>query len=336
MTYLVLRFSSIGNVAMLVPLIASLSENYPEDRFVVVCEKRLGDLFFGMSNVESVAYEGLRRRGDNTNLFKRLRKQYHIDAVIDLQDTFHTHLLRFMFRFCGAKVVSVMPNRIRKFFLCQCGGRWRKPLQTETERYRSALRRAGLVAGDDFSSLPVNQQAADAVGKRFGVKKGRWIGVAPFAKHKTNRLDYQTMKEVLEQLSKSVAEDGGRVFLFGAGDVECEMLLQWASIYRHTQSVAGQLSLAEELELMRRLDVMLCMDSANQHLASLVGLRVVSVWCGTHPKSGFYGWKQNPKDCLQKNLSCRPCTIHGKETCRFRNFRCKEINAEQIMKLIAK
>lgn len=141
-------------------------------------------------------------------------------------------------------------------------------------------------------------------------------------------LPYKTMKEVI---SHYAVKPDTRIFLFGAGNVETQMLRQWASLYPNVESVAGMLPIESELELMRQLEGMICMDSANQHLCSLVNLRAVSIWCATHPKTGFYGYKQNEQDMVQLNtLSCRPCTIHGKNKCRFRNFACKDIMPMQI------
>ena len=205
-------------------------------------------------------------------------------------------------------------------------------MHTEFERYADTFRLAGFDTDDHFSALPVNIQAAEAVQQRFGNKTGRWIGIAPFAKSKSNMLPYRVMKEVIQALS---AREDTRLFLFGAGKVECEMLRQWASVFPRTESVAGCLPLEQELELMRRLDLMLCMDSANQHLSSLVRLRAVSVWCATHPCIGFMGWKQSPDDIIQHtDLSCRPCTCHGTNHCRYRNFACKQFNANDIIQRI--
>ena len=145
-------------------------------------------------------------------------------------------------------------------------------------------------------------------------------------------LPYRVTKEVIQRLTE---DEQTRVFLFGAGKIECEMLRQWASVFPRTESVAGTLRLEEELELMRQLDVMICMDSANQHLSSLVGLRAVSVWCATHPIIGFMGWKQDPKDIIQRqDLRCRPCTCHGTNHCRYGNYACRQIKAETIIEQI--
>ena len=113
------------------------------------------------------------------------------------------------------------------------------------------------------------------------------------------------------------------------------MLRQWSCVFPNTVSVAGQLKLEQELELMRMLDVMICMDSANQHLSSLVGLRAVSIWCATHPMIGFAGWKQRPEDIIQRHdLRCRPCTCHGTNHCRYGNYACRQIEAETILQHI--
>jgi ADP-heptose:LPS heptosyltransferase len=60
---------------------------------------------------------------------------------------------------------------------------------------------------------------------------------------------------------------------------------------------------------------MLSMDSANMHLASLFGVPVVSLWGGTHPWLGFYGWGQADENILQIDLPCRPSSVFGNKPC---------------------
>jgi ADP-heptose:LPS heptosyltransferase len=66
-----------------------------------------------------------------------------------------------------------------------------------------------------------------------------------------------------------------------------EVLSKWEKEIPNTTSLAGKLSLSDELNMISKLRVMISMDSANMHLASLVGTRVVSVWGATHPYAGF-------------------------------------------------
>ena len=329
MTYLIIRLATIGNVAMTVPVVASLSRRYPNDRFIIASKKSLGAMFESMPNVEYCEVDNRLDWSGVWALWKRWRGE--VDAVIDLQNVLRTRVLDALMRLSGRHVTRVRYGRIRKH-LITVWGIGKRQLPSEFARYRDAFRRAGLETDEDFKALPENKKIVDTIKKRFGTKTGRWIGLAPFAKSKSNMLPYRVTKDIIEQLTQS---EDTRLFLFGAGVIECEMLRQWSSVFPRTESVAGCLTLAEELELMRMLDVMICMDSANQHLSGLVGLRAISVWCATHPMIGFSGWKQRREDIIQLNdLRCRPCTCHGTNHCRYRNYACKQIEAETIIQQI--
>lgn len=328
MTYLILRFSSLGNVAMSVPVIESVARLQPQDTFVVMARKRLAPLFAGMPNVH---FSELDAHIRPLAAFLSVRRQLGIGTIIDLQDNGATRLIRMVARLFGIRSYVVEYGRKDKRLLCMKGYKNSQPLPTEFERYEATFNKAGLHTDRAFSVLPVNTDGCQTLVRLYGEKKEPWIGVAPFAKSRTNMLPYKRTKEVIAALSKNA-----RVYLFGAGEIECEMLRQWASVFPNVVSVAGVLPLEQELELMRQLDVMLCMDSANQHLASLVGLRAVSLWCGTHPYTGFYAWKQDPADCLQKPLSCRPCTVHGAKICKFGNYLCQQFDKDEILDVLLK
>ena len=329
MTYLVIRLATLGNVAMTVPVIASLSRRYPDDRFIIASKKDLASMFSSMPNVEFREVDNHLDWKGVFNCWRAWRDE--VDAVIDLQAVLRTRVFGTLMKLSGKRVTRVYYGRLRKH-LITVWGIGKKQLPTEFKRYEDAFQRAGLETDEQFTALPVHTGAAKVVTKLFGSKEGRWIGLAPFAKSKSNMLPYRVTKELIELLTK---DEHTHVFLFGAGEIESEMLRQWASVFPRTKSVAGALKLKEELELMRHLDVMICMDSANQHLSSLVGLRAVSVWCATHPMIGFTGWKQNPDDIIQRNdLRCRPCTCHGTNHCRYGNFACRQIEAETIIQQI--
>lgn len=329
MTYLIIRLATLGNVAMTVPVIASLSRRYPDDRFIVASKKKLSAMFTALPNVEFREVDNHLGWKGVISLWKAWRDE--VDAVIDLQDVLRTRVFDVLMRLSGKRVTRIHYGRWRKH-LITFWGIGRKQLPTEFDRYKKTFRRAGLETDDAFERLAVKAEAAKAVRARYGEKEGRWIGLAPFAKSRSNMLPYRVTKEIIETLSN---EPDTRIFLFGAGKIECEMLRQWASVFPRTESVAGCLRLEEELELMRQLDVMICMDSANQHLSSLVGLRAISVWCATHPMIGFAGWKQRSEDIIQRHdLRCRPCTCHGTNHCRYGNYACRQIKAETIVKQI--
>ena len=93
--------------------------------------------------------------------------------------------------------------------------------------------------------------------------------------------------------------------------------------------------MSTELILMSYLNVMLSMDSANMHMASLVNIPVISIWGATHPYGGFMGWKQLPVNTIQLDMPCRPCSVYGESPCYRGDYACmNNIDPERVIKKI--
>jgi ADP-heptose:LPS heptosyltransferase len=72
--------------------------------------------------------------------------------------------------------------------------------------------------------------------------------------------------------------------------------------------------LEEEMEIISNLDLMISMDSANGHIASLFGIKVLTIWGATHPFTGYGPFKQPKKNSITPNLRNYPnlpVTIYG-------------------------
>ena len=82
---------------------------------------------------------------------------------------------------------------------------------------------------------------------------------------------------------------------------------------------------------MSHLDVMVSMDSANLHLASLVNTSVVSIWGSTHPFAGFMGWNQSHDSVVEVDLPCRPCSIYGNKPCLRGDWACMQNISPEVV-----
>ena len=87
---------------------------------------------------------------------------------------------------------------------------------------------------------------------------------------------------------------------------------------------------------MQMLDLMLCVDSSNMHLAALSGTRLLSIWGGTHPDVGFGPYNYGNDSILQISrevLPCRPCSVYGTEKCFRGDFACLTfIKPEEVVR----
>ena len=130
MTYLIIRLATIGNVAMAVPVVASVSKRYPNDRFVFVSKKDLGAMFFGMPNVEFREVDNHLGWKGVFAIWRQWRED--IDAVIDLQNVLRTRVFGFLMRWSGKRVTRVRYGRIHKHLITFWGiGKQQLPTEFE-------------------------------------------------------------------------------------------------------------------------------------------------------------------------------------------------------------
>ncbi|MCF0202091.1 MAG: glycosyltransferase family 9 protein [Bacteroidaceae bacterium] len=318
---------------MLVPVVQLLAQHYPKMNITVLSVPAMAPLFEGLGdNVRFIGADIHREfRGINglSRLFTYLREE-NFDAVADCHDVLRTKYLRTLFKFVRCKVECINKSRDGKRALTKKDDdKVFMQQATSFENYADTIDR---LLGTSLKSYVIRTNVPD---NKYFFPTGR-IGVAPFAKHKGKVYPLDKMKEVV----KALLEKGKQVYLFGAGEEEVSVFHEWKDYLPHSERVflpPYGTSLRDELQLMATLDCMVSMDSANQHLASIVGTRVVSVWGSTHPYAGFLGWKQNFFDCVQLSMPCRPCSIYGNKKCRMGDFPCmNNIQPEDILAKVLK
>ncbi|MDH6303389.1 ADP-heptose:LPS heptosyltransferase [Parabacteroides sp. PF5-5] len=320
---LVIRLSAIGDVAMTVPVLYSAARANPEDSFTILTQAFLIPVFINRpSNIEviGISITGTEKSLSGLTRFAWAFSKYDYDLVLDLHHVLRTMIIRSFFRLRGKKVYVVDKARKDRTRLTARKNKVFKPIRPVIDRYADVFKAAGLSYEDTFHSLYEEHPANDSlIRETLGEKKGKWVGVAPFAKHRGKIYPIEEMEKVVAALSK---QEDITLFLLGGKGYEEAILEQWAFQYPNVKTVVGRYSLDNELALISRLDVLLCMDSANMHFASLVGTKVLSVWGATHPYAGFYGYHQKPEDAIQLDLNCRPCSVFGEKSCFRGDWAC--------------
>ena len=394
---LIIRFSAMGDVAMTVPVVKSLAQQYPDLRITVLSKPFARTLFDGLA--PNVSFMGADIKGEYHGikglnaLYRRLTAK-NFTAIADLHSILRSSYLRMRFNFDRYRVAHIDKHRAMRRALTATNNKQLVQLPTPFEGYADVLAQLGYPVNINFTSIfppeggDLKLIAPFINGKSKGEAKAlskeekalgeatacegaeakilseekegkreeekvisekeeeevkaeslkpqgeKWIGIAPFAAHKGKIYPLEKMERVIELLLER--EPNCRIFLFGGGAEERELLTQWES--RHDRCTCALLgSLYNELVLMSHLDTMVSMDSANMHLASLTGTRVVSVWGATHPFAGFMGWNQSPADAVQTTLPCRPCSIFGNKPCLHGDYPClNSITPEEIVERVLK
>ncbi|UEQ79127.1 glycosyltransferase family 9 protein [Chryseobacterium arthrosphaerae] len=294
---------------MTVPVFREFLEQNPGVEIIMVSRKNFEALFAGIPNVrfkgidldDYKGFFGLRR------LSNELIKEFNPDCIANLHDVIRTKILDKIYVRKGFKVFKIDKGKEEKEHLTDVWNLEKVQLKKTVERYADVFRDMGFRVELSNRLRPVSEH-----------KSG--IGFAPFAQHKGKMLPLEKSYELARILAKNHT-----VYFFGGGKKETETLAQWEQQIPNTKNLSGKLNLTEELNKIAELELMISMDSANMHLASLMGTRCISIWGATHPYAGFLGFGQSEEDVVQvKDLSCRPCSVFGDKECYRGDWACLE------------
>lgn len=329
---LVIRFSALGDVVMTVPVVKTFLSAHPQAEVIMLSDQKLADLFIGIDRLIFVGAD-LKSKHKGVlgiyRLYQQLKKKYEFDFVADLHGVIRSHLLRILFKLNKKTTAVIDKGRFEKFALVRKENKIYRPLKHSTQRYVDVFRALGFKGFSKHDPLQVvdNQIKSIKVQKQEKVH----IGFAPFAKHITKMYSLDRFIDVMRHFD----QEKYALHFFGGGPVEMAFIKEWERAFLHAVVHNHSIGLADELKLMSTMHVMVTMDSANMHLASLVNVPVVSIWGPTHPHAGFYGLGQDPTNAIQLSLACRPCSVFGNKKCWRGDHACmQEISPKTIIEKI--
>lgn len=324
----VIRLSAMGDVAMTVPVLRAFATQYPGVRITLISRPFFEPLFAQIPNVSFFAFdEKVRHKGflGLLRLYEDL-KPLAIDAFADLHNVLRSKILRALFRWNGKKTAAVDKGRVEKKALTRLENKIFTPLLPMVERHANVFAALGYPIDLSQPSFPIPQALDQEVVRLTGEKKCQWIGIAPFAQYESKVYPLDLMQKVIKELAQN---DNYKIFLFGGGKKEIEVLEAMAADHENTLNTAGKFNFKEELQLISHLDVMLSMDSGNAHLAALFGVKVITLWGGTHPFIGFMPFNQPIENTLISDrikFPKLPTSVYGNK---------KVVGYENAMRTIA-
>ena len=304
---LVIRLSALGDVAMTIPVLYPVCKANPGTRFIMLTKKWPASMFHDRPDnlmvlgIDTKDYKGL---FGLMRLAAQLRRQYDIDSVADLDKE----------------------RGRRKALITH---RSEEPVTQTIERYRRVFEQLGLDAPDNFTRLFDGKELPSSPIVLEKPQGERWIAISPFSAHEGKVYPLAMMEQVIDILSQ---RQNLRIFLMGGGKDEKIALRSIARKHKNVISMAEiKHGFLDEYALLAKCDLMLTMDSANMHLASLMGLKALTIWGATAPQCGFRGYGQTSTCDIQLDMECRPCSIYGERECQFGDYRClSRIAPEQV------
>jgi ADP-heptose:LPS heptosyltransferase len=310
---LAIRLSALGDVAMTVPVLLAVARLYPEVRFIFITKAHFAPVLQGVANLQVYPFDAKGTHKGLAGLW-RLRselKEENFECIADLHAVLRTQALKVLFSFSGKPFKSLHKGRKEKRQLTSGHQKFFEPLKSTFQRYAEVFKDLGYEAYPKAGDVLMRESWPGNFDDGFSQTGWIRIGVAPFAAHPGKCYPEKQMKSLIELLGEI---PNLRLYLFGGGKRESELLGSWEEAYAHCVSVAGKIPLSEELSLISNLRLMVSMDSGNGHLAAMYGLPVVTIWGVTHPYAGFTPFNQPEENEIladREKFPAIPTSVYG-------------------------
>ncbi len=319
MKILLLRFSSLGDIILTMPVAKAIMHIMPDAYVDLGTKLEYKDLFTDASPFRKILYL------DDSGIipFIKTANEQGYDLIADLHASLRTSM---MLPFLKAKKKKRYKKGAfaRRVFVKT--GRRFSAFQSVLQRYLGPFDITEIPEPPWFTLTKEDRQKGSIILKDAGTHKDRVIGVAPGAKWETKKWDINRYAELARRL-EDMAYDV--VFVFGKGDEkDKEMLLNISNNFK-TLNISDY-TLRDTAYAISSMNAFISSDTGLMHLAEAAGTPLVTMFGPTTRELGF---SPVGKRCvvIEKALPCRPCSLHGSEKCRYTHHRCmKDISVKDV------
>ena len=142
---LAFRFSAMGDVAMVVPVIKSVVKQNPDIEIIMVSRPFFKAFFSNIPQVQFIGVDLKKYKGilGLFQLFRELKKNKPTE-IADLHDVLRTKILRIFFKLSGYKVAVINKGRKEKKALTALKNKTLKPLKSTHQRYADVFEKLGV------------------------------------------------------------------------------------------------------------------------------------------------------------------------------------------------
>jgi heptosyltransferase-2 len=312
MKILLLRFSSLGDVILTMPVAMALKKQFSDADIDLGTKLEYKGLFTSASPFGNVIY----LEDSGIIPFIKAVNEQGYDMIADLHASLRTSI---MLPFLKARVKKRYKKGAfaRRVFV-KTGIRL-SAFQSVLRRYLSPFDITEIPEPPWFTIGEEERQKGGIILKDAGVHKDRIIGVAPGAKWDTKKWGIDRYVELARRL-EDMAYD--IVFVFGKGDEkDKEVLLNMSTDFKTLNT--SDYTLRDTAYAISSMNAFISSDTGLMHLAEAAGTPLVTMFGPTTKEFGFFP-TGHKSIVIEKKLVCRPCSLHGTEKCKEGHHKCME------------
>lgn len=307
--FLVVRFSSIGDVILTTPVLRHLKHQVEGAEIHFLTKSTYATLLESNPYVDKIhSFDG-----DMHKCIREL-KSLRIDYIIDLHHNVRSARLKY-----GLKRMDFTVNKLN----------WKKWLLVNLKLDRMPDLH---MVDRNLDTIATFISERDGLGLDYFIPSGEevelsnlpepyqkgYIGLSIGAQHETKKLPLSSLIELCEKLRHPL------VILGGPTDRETGEAIVSALPGKTILNSCGRYSIHQSASLVRQAGVLITHDTGLMHVGAAFQKKIISVWGNTVPKFGMFPYKSHPSS-LQfevEGLSCRPCSKIGYQHCPKKHFKC--------------
>lgn len=306
--FLILRFSSIGDIVLTTPVVRCLKQQIPNAEVHYITKPQFKSILESNPYVDKLHI----LKESFTETIQEL-KQEHFDYIIDLHRNIRTS--RFKNRL---KIISFSFNKLNweKWLLVNFKKN-KLPNVHIVDRYLDTLKVFDIKndnKGLDYF-IP-DKDEVDVLTISDHLRNG-YVAVVVGAYHNTKKLTKNKLVSICKKIEKPI------LLLGGPGDKQDGEEIKNA-VGNNIYNTCGDFNINQSASLIKQSNVVLTPDTGLMHIASAFKKKIISVWGNTVPEFGMYPYLPDSESEIMeiKGLSCRPCTKIGFKECPKKHFKC--------------
>lgn len=306
--FLIIRFSSIGDIVLTSPVARCLKNQFPEAEIHYLTKKRNADLLQASPYIDKIQL-----LGDSLKETVLKLKAEKYDYIIDLHNNLRSLRVKIGLR---AKSFSFNKLNIRKFLLT------RFKINTMPDCH---------IVDRNLATLQSFKVINDGKGLDHYIPEEDEIQLSELPENFRNGYvalvlagTYITKKMPVEKYHQLISSVKYPFVLLGGKNdhAMATRILEWQT--GNVLDFTGKLRINQSASLVKNAKLVISNDTGLMHIAAAYHKKILSVWGNTAPELGMSPYMAGKgSEILElKGLSCRPCSKLGYRECPKQHFRC--------------
>ena len=316
--FLILRFSSIGDIVLTTPIIRGLKQQVENAEVHYFTKPAFKEILEANPYLDKIHV-----LEDNLKVQLEELKKERFDYIIDLHKNLRTARVK-----SALKTISFSFDKLnfQKWMLVNFKID-KLPQKHLVDRYYESV--DVFDVHDDGKGLDYyvpDNDYVDVSSLMPELKRNNYIGFVMGANHNTKMLTEQKINSIISEINHPV------VLLGGKDDYPLGMKIR-EQYHDGVFNACGQFSVSQSASLVQQSRVMITPDTGLMHIAAAFKKPLITIWGNTVPKFGMYPYYPNSNSSIfeVKGLSCRPCSKLGYKKCPKKHFRCiKGLDSKNI------